>query len=72
MNLHQYITKYVYWPLVQKLKRERAADAMRELSESQWKSQDELLNKQWHLVRFTINKAIELNQLNEFIKIDDY
>jgi phenylacetate-CoA ligase len=58
MSLHQHFTQYVYWPLVQKLKRERAADAMRELSESQWKSQDELLNKQWQLVRRTVNKAI--------------
>jgi phenylacetate-CoA ligase len=43
---------------VQKLKRERAADALRELSESQWKSQDELLTKQWQLVKLTVNKAI--------------
>jgi phenylacetate-CoA ligase len=48
----------VYWPLVQKLKREHAVDAIRELSKSQWKSQDELLNKQWQLVRLTVNKAI--------------
>jgi phenylacetate-CoA ligase len=43
---------------VQKLKRECAADALKELSESQWKSQDELLSRQWQLVRLTVNKAI--------------
>jgi phenylacetate-CoA ligase len=43
---------------VQKLKREHAADAIRELSKSQWISQDELLNRQWQLVRLTVNKAI--------------
>ena len=58
MMLHQHITRYVYWPLVQKIKGEHAAIALKELNESQWKSQDELLNKQWQLVRLTVNKAI--------------
>jgi len=58
MSLHGSFTRHVYWPLVQKLKRERAADALRELFESQWKSQDELLSRQWQVVRRTVNKAI--------------
>jgi phenylacetate-CoA ligase len=59
MSLHEAFTGSVYWPLVQKLKRERAAGALRELSDSQWKSQDELLTFQWQMVRRTVNKAIQ-------------
>ncbi len=44
--------------MVQKLKRERAAEALLELSESQWKSKDELLVKQLQLLRRTVNLAI--------------
>ena len=57
MSLHASFTHRIYWPLVQKLKREYAAHALKELSESQWKSQDELLSKQWQLVRRTVNKS---------------
>jgi phenylacetate-CoA ligase len=40
------------------LKGEYAARALKDLSQSQWKSQDELLSRQWQLVRRTVNKAI--------------
>ena len=59
MNLHGTFTRIIYWPLVQKLKREYAARALKELSESQWKSQDEILSKQWQLVRRIVNKAAQ-------------
>jgi phenylacetate-CoA ligase len=48
----------MYWPLVQKIKGEQAAKIIKKLSESQWKSRDDLLDRQWHLVRNTVNKAI--------------
>lgn len=57
-RLHRSFTRYVYWPLVQKIKGEYATAVLKELSESQWKSQDELLASQWRFVRRTINKAI--------------
>lgn len=57
MSLHASFTRYLYWPLVQNLKGEYAARALKELSESQWKSQDELLSRQWQQVRRTVNKA---------------
>lgn len=57
-RLHRSFTRYIYWPLVQKIKGEYAADALKELSESQWKSQEELLASQWRLVRRTVNKTI--------------
>ncbi len=59
MNLHVTFTRLIYWPLVQKLKGEYAARTLKELSESQWKSQDEILSKQWQLVRRTVNKAAQ-------------
>ena len=34
MYLHENFTRRIYWPMVQKLKRERAAEALLELSES--------------------------------------
>lgn len=58
MNLHASFTRYIYWPLAQKLKGEYAARALKDLSQSQWKSQDELLSRQWQLVRRTVNKAV--------------
>jgi phenylacetate-CoA ligase len=48
----------MYWPLVQKIKREQAGKILIKLSESQWKSSDELLAIQWQLVRNIVNKAI--------------
>jgi phenylacetate-CoA ligase len=57
MSFHEFFAKDVYWPLAQKLKGQYAACALRELSESQWQSQDELLSRQWQLVRRTVNKA---------------
>ena len=59
MSLHESFTRRIYWPLVQKLKREYAAPALKELSESQWKSRDEILFKQWQLVRRVVNKAAQ-------------
>jgi len=59
MSLHESFTRHIYWPLVQKLKREHAAHALKELSESQWKSQDEILFKQWQMVRRVVNKATQ-------------
>jgi len=57
MSLHASFTRYIYWPLAQRLKGEYAARAMKELSESQWMSRDELISKQWELVRRTVNRA---------------
>lgn len=57
MSLHASFTRYVYWPLVQRLKGEYAASTLKELSESQWMTRDELISKQWELVRRTVNKA---------------
>ncbi len=57
MSFHASFTRYIYWPLVQKLKGEYAVHALKELSESQWMSRDELVFKQWELVRRTVNKA---------------
>jgi len=59
MSLHESFTRHIYWPLVQKLKSEYAARALKELSESQWKSQDEIFFKQWQLVRRVVNKAAQ-------------
>lgn len=57
MTLHASFSRHIYWPLAQKLKAEYAARALKELSESQWKSQQELLSRQWQLLRRTVNKA---------------
>lgn len=57
MNLHVSFTRYIYWPLVQRLKGEYADRGLKELSESQWSSYEELVSKQWELVRRTVNKA---------------
>lgn len=57
MSLHASFTRHIYWPLVQRLKGEYAAQALKELSKSQWSSQEELVSKQWELVRRTVNKA---------------
>ena len=57
MSLHASFTRYIYWPLEQRLKGEYAARALKELSESQWMSRDELISKQWELVRRTVKKA---------------
>ena len=57
MSLRESFSRNINWPLVQKLKGEYAASALNELSESQWKTQDELLSRQWQLVRHTVNKA---------------
>jgi phenylacetate-CoA ligase len=59
MILHESFTRRIYWPLVQKLKREYAAQALKELAELQWKSQDEILSIQWQLVRRVVNKAAQ-------------
>jgi phenylacetate-CoA ligase len=58
MSLHPFFTRGIYWPLAQKLKGEYAAAALEELSESQWKTRDELIDMQWQRVRATVNKAI--------------
>jgi phenylacetate-CoA ligase len=57
MTIHSVFTRHFYWPLVQKIKKEYAAQALEELTASQWKSQDELLSKQWQLVRRTVSRA---------------
>jgi phenylacetate-CoA ligase len=59
MSLNELFTRNVYWPLVQKVKREHAARALAELSESQWKSQEELLSRQWQLVLQVVRKAAQ-------------
>ena len=58
MTLHASFSRRIYWPLVQKIKGEYAARALSELLRSQWKSQDELLSRQWQLVRQTVNTAV--------------
>jgi len=58
MSLHSAFTRYFYWPLVQNIKREYAVRALKDLSQSQWKSQEQVLSSQWRLVRKTVNKAI--------------
>lgn len=58
MSLHEHFTEHIYWPLAQKIKGEYAARALEELSESQWKSQNDLLSNQWQLVMRTVNKAV--------------
>ncbi len=57
-RLHSSFSRYIYWPLVQKIKGEHAAAALKELAESQWNSPDELRYKQWQLVRRIVNKAV--------------
>jgi phenylacetate-CoA ligase len=58
MRLQESFACQIYWPLAQKLKREHAAKALKKLSDSQWKSRDELLTSQWRLTRETVNNAI--------------
>ena len=57
MSLRESFSRNIYWPLVQKIKGEYAASALNELSESQWKTQDELLSRQWQLVKSIVNRA---------------
>jgi phenylacetate-CoA ligase len=57
MLLHDSFAKNVYWPLVQRIKGEWAAKALKKLYKSQWISRDELLDRQWQQVRKTINNA---------------
>jgi len=57
MSLRETFSRNIYWPLVQKLKGEYAAGALNELAESQWMTRDEILSRQWQLVRHTVNKA---------------
>jgi phenylacetate-CoA ligase len=59
MSLHALFTKHIYWPFTQKIKNEYTALAFKELNESQWKSQDELLSIQWKGVLRTVNKATQ-------------
>jgi len=51
MSLRATFSRNIYWPLVQKFKNEYAAGALNELADSQWETQDELLSRQWQLVR---------------------
>lgn len=57
MSLRESFSRNIYWPLVQKIKCEYAAGALNELAESQWKNQDELISRQWQLVRRIAIKA---------------
>jgi len=59
MSLHASFSRYIYWPWVQLLKGEYAALALEELSQSQWKSRDELLSEQWQMVRRTVSEAVQ-------------
>lgn len=59
MRLHASFSRYLYWPLVQRMKRQNAARVLQELSESQWKRQEEILLKQWQMVRKIVNKATQ-------------
>ena len=58
MSPHEFFAKNIYWPLAQKLKGEYAARGLQELSASQWENQDNLLSKQWRLVRQTVSRAV--------------
>ena len=57
MNMNSAFTRYIYWPLVQRIKGEYAAQALEKLTDSQWKSQEELLSEQWQLVRKIVKRA---------------
>jgi phenylacetate-CoA ligase len=57
MILQRAFAKRVYWPLVQKIKGENASNVLIWLSKSQWLSRDELFDRQWKLVRKTVNNA---------------
>lgn len=57
MNVRRAFARHLYWPLAQRLKGEYVARALDDLSKSQWDSQDEILTKQWQLVRRTVTKA---------------
>jgi phenylacetate-CoA ligase len=57
MSPHKSFSKNIYWPLTQRLKREYAARGLQELSASQWENQDDLLSRQWRLVRQTVSRA---------------
>ena len=57
MGFQQNLACHVYWPLVQRLKSEHAAEALKKLRMSQWKSIDELYEMQWQLVRKTLNSG---------------
>jgi phenylacetate-CoA ligase len=57
MNVHENFSRNIYWPIVQKVKGENVKNALSELSESQWYSQDQLFTQQWQMVRRTVNKA---------------
>ena len=59
MSLNELFTRKLYWPLAQKVKREHAACALAELSESQWKNREELLSRQWQLVLQVVRKAAQ-------------
>ena len=58
MTLHSSFSRNFYWPLAQKIKGEYAKKALEKLNVSQWKSQNELISKQWQLVERTVKKAI--------------
>jgi phenylacetate-CoA ligase len=58
MNPHESFAKNIYWPLAQRLKKEYAYRSLQKLSASQWESQNNLLAKQWRLVRQTVSRAV--------------
>ena len=57
MSLHSRFSRHFYWPLVQKIKGESAAEVLQQLCRSQWKSSDEINRLQWQLVKRVVNKA---------------
>lgn len=57
MSSHESFAKNIYWPLAQRLKGEYAARGLQKLSASQWENQDDLLYRQWRLVRQTVSRA---------------
>jgi phenylacetate-CoA ligase len=59
MSLHSTFSRILYWPVVQKIKGEYAAKALKELCESQWKSRDEQMAHQWLSVKRLVNKAAQ-------------
>lgn len=59
MNINEYFTSNIYWPLAQKLKGEHVAEAFAKLSESQWMGTEELFNLQWALISDRLNLAAQ-------------
>ena len=57
-DFHTNFSRHIYWPLVQRIKGEYVDRALEDLTVSQWQSREELLSKQWQLVRSVVYRAV--------------